>query len=213
MSRSNRFHLAAIVVILSAVIPCFVVVRAQSLAVDAVGTGKLVAWLSGLDFEASIDGKIRLTGQVVLSEEVVAFSTEGTARGFGVRGIVTLISEGWIGFAAEGRAADEEPIEIRGLVHARRKCLIPLQAGDVFIGVQYVVLVFRGESYSFCGEFSGTVEGALEPSETPGTIQLAGTAVIHLEGEPGGFPASIPLDHPALPPEFLQYVTELELGN
>jgi len=213
MSRANRTRIGAIAVIFFIVIPSVGAVRAQSFFADIVGTGKLVAWLSGLDFEASIEGEIWLTGQVVLGEEAIAFSTEGTARGFGVRGIVTLISEGWIGFSTEGRAADEEPIEIRGLVHARRKCLIPLQAGDVFVGVQYVVLVIRGESYSFCGEFSGTVEGALEPSETPGTIQLGGTAVIHLEGEPGGFPASIPLDHPALPPEFLQYVTELELGN
>ena len=213
MGRPKRMRLAAIIVILCTVIPSLGVVHAQLFVANVVGTGKLVAWLSGLDFEASIEGEIRLTGQLALGDEVVDFSAEGTARGFGVRGITTLISEGWIGFATEGRSAGDEPIEIRGLVHARRKSLIPLQAGDVFIGVQHVVLVFRGETHSFCGGFSGAVEGALEPPETPGTIQLGGTAAIHLEGEPGGFPESIPLDHPALPGDFLQYLTKLELRN
>ena len=211
MGRPNRIRLAAIVAVLCIVTPSLGAVHAQSFFADAVGTGKLVAWLSGLDFEASIEGEILLTGQVLLGEETLTFSTEGAARGFGVRGIVTLISEGWIGFATNGHTVGDEPIELRGLVHAQRKSLIPLQAGDVFVGVQYVVVVFRGASHSFCGEFSGSVEGELEPSETPGTIQLGGTAIIRLEGEPGGFPESIPLDHPALPPAFVQYLANLGL--
>ncbi len=147
----------------------------------------------------------------MLGGRSVGFSAEGSLFGLGVRGIVTLISEGWIGYVASGLAASDEPIEIRGLLYARRKSLIPLQAGDVFVGTQHAVIVFRGEAYSFCGEFSGTVEGALEPAETPGTIQLGGTGTVHLEAKPGGLPAPIPLDHPALTPEFLQYVAELGL--
>jgi hypothetical protein len=184
---------------------------AQPFSADVVGTGTLVAWLSGLELVASITGWIQLAGEAVLGGQSVGFSAEGTLRGFGVRGIVTLISEGWIGYVASGLAAGDEPIEIRGLLYARRKSLIPLKAGDVFVGAQHAVMVFRGEAHSFCGEFSGTVEGALEPAETPGTIQLGGTGTVHLDGEPGGLPASIPLDHPALTPEFLLYVAELGL--
>lgn len=185
---------------------------AQPFSADIVGTGTLVAWLSGLELVASITGWMQLAGEAVLGDRSVAFSAEGTVRGFGVRGIVTLISEGWIGYAASGFAANDEPIEIRGLLHARRKSLVPLQAGDVFVGTQRAVIVFRGEAhYYFSGGFSGAVEGGLEPAETPGTIQLGGTGAVHLAAGPGALPTSIPLDHPALTPEFLQYVAELGL--
>jgi hypothetical protein len=186
---------------------------AQAFSADVLGMGTLVAWLSGLELVASITGRIQLAGEALLGGRSVAFSAEGTLRGLGVRGVLTLISEGWIGYVASGFAASDEPIEIRGLLYARRKSLVPLKAGDVFVGAQHVVMVFRGEAHSFCGEFSGTVEGALEPAETPGTIQLGGTGTVHLDGDPGGLPASILLDHPALTPEFLQYVDELGLGT
>jgi hypothetical protein len=185
---------------------------APALSTDVVGTGMLVAWLSGLAFEASITAEIQLTGDVLLYGESVSFSIEGRACGFGVRGIVTLVSEGWVGYTAAGNTSEGEPIEIRGLLYVKRQSLVPLQANDIFVGVQHAVLLFRGKMHSFCGEFSGTVEGALEPSEMPGTIQLGGSATIQMEGDLGGFPATIPLDHPALPPEFLQYVAELDLG-
>jgi hypothetical protein len=186
---------------------------AQAFSADVVGTGTLIAWLSGLELVASITGRIQLTGEAMLGGQSVGFSAEGTVRGFGVRGIVTLISEGWIGYVASGFAANDEPIEISGLLYAMRKSLIPLRAGDVFVGAQHAVIVFRGEAHSFGGEFSGSVEGALQPSETPGTIQLGGTGTVHLEAKPGGLPTSILLDHPALTPEFLQYVAELGLGT
>lgn len=185
---------------------------AQPFSADVVGTGTLVAWLSGLELVASITGWIQLAGEAVLGGQSVGFSAEGTLRGFGVRGIVTLISEGWIGYVASGLAAGDEPIEIRGLLYARRKSLIPLQAGDVFVGAQHAMLLFRGAMHSYCGEFSGSAEGGLEPAEMPGTIQLRGTGTVHLEGEPGALPAAILLDHPALTPEFLQYVSELGFG-
>ena len=182
---------------------------AQVFSADVVGTGTLVAWLSGLELLASIAGRIQLTGEAELGGRTVAFLAEGALRGFGVRGLLTLISEGWIGFVAAGSTADDRRIEIRGLLHVRRKSLVPLQAGDVFGGSQHAVILFNGVTHSFNGEFLGTVEGGLEASETPGTIQLGGTGTVHLGGTPGGPPASIPLDHPALTPEFLQYVAEL----
>ena len=204
--RALAIGLAACIVVTFSGSTC-----AEPFFADVVGTGTLVAWLSGLELLASITGRIRLAGEAELGGESVSFSVDGTLHGFGVRGIVTLISEGWIGYVASGLAASDEPIEIRGLLHARRKSLVPLQAGDVFVGTQRAVIVFRGEAHSFCGEFSGTVEGGLEPAETPGTIQLSGAGTVHLEAKPGGLPASIPLDHPALTPEFLQYVAELGL--
>ncbi len=211
MSRSNLSRAAALavffVVFLSAVAACD-----DPLAADVSGSGTLVAWLSGLDFHATIGGELRLTGELLVGGEAVPFFAEGTLCGFGVRGIVTLISEGWIGYAAAGATATDEPIEIRGLLHARWKGLIPIQIGDVLVGEQLTIVDFRGEERSFVGEFSGTVEGGLAPSERPGTIQLSGSGTFHLTGAPGSFPGSIPLDHPDLPAEFLQYLSGLGIG-
>ena len=179
------------------------------------GAGTLVAWLSELEFHATIEGAIQLTGDVALDREVVSFSAEGTLHGFGVRGITTLISEGWVGYTAAGGSADGDPIEIRGPLYVKRKSLIPLRAGDVLVGVQCSVLLFRNEVRLYCGEFSGTAEGGLEPAEAPMTIQLGGTGTVRLEGEevpPDAWPpTAVPLDHPALPLDFIRYVTGLAL--
>jgi hypothetical protein len=189
---------------------------AQAFSADAVGTGTLVAWLSGLEFHATIAGGIQLAGEVALDGEAVSFNAEGTLCGFGVRGITTLISEGWVGYTAAGQTVDREPIEIRGLLYVKRKSLVPLQAGDLFVGAQRAVIDFGGEAFPFLGAFSGTAEGSLEPAETPMTIQLGGTGTVRLEGEEASpdaqLPSAIPLDHPALPLEFLRYVAGLDLG-
>jgi hypothetical protein len=211
MTRSCRTRSGAILFVVAVATTISWGASAQSFSADAFGAGTLVAWLSGLELAASIEGKIHLAGEAALDGRSVPFSAEGTLLGFGVRGITTLISQGWIGYEAAGHSTDGEPIEIRGLLYAWRRTLIALRAGDAFVGAHRTVVVFAGEAHSFRGEFSGTVEGGLEPAETPGTIRLDGTGTVHLEGEPGESPASIPLDHPALTPEFLQYVTELGL--
>jgi len=212
MSRSIPFRAAAILAILFVAFLSSVAAFDEPLAANVRGSGTLVAWIFGLDFHATIAGELRLSGELLVDDEAVPFSAEGTLRGFGVRSIVTLISEGWVVYAAAGTAATGEPIEVRGLLHARRKSLIPLQAGDVFVGAQFAVVDLRGKERSFVGEFSGAVDGGLAPSDRPGTIQLNGIGTFRLTGEPGPFPGSIPLDHSDLPVEFLRYVAELKLG-
>lgn len=214
MRRSTLIRCAALVAV-ALVGPFFQSACAQAFSSDVVGTGTLVAWLSGLEFHATIEGEIQLTGDAALDGDALSFTAEGGFRGFGIRGITTLVSEGWIGYAAAGKTDDGEPIEIRGLLYAWWKSLIPLQAGEVFVGTHCTVLLFKGETRSYCGEFSGTAAGDLEPAETPMTIQFGGTGTVLLEGEEGPPdarpPAAIPLDHPALPLEFLQYVAGLDL--
>jgi len=197
-------------------VPFFQSACVQAFSADAVGTGTLVARLSGLEFHATIAGGIQWVGEAAFDGEAVSFTAEGGFRGFGVSGITTLISEGWVGYTAAGRTAENEPIGIRGLLYAKWKSLVPLQAGDLFVGVQRAVIEFGGEAFSFFGAFSGTAEGGLEPAETPMTIQLGGTGTVRLEGEEASSdawpPSAIPLDHPALPLEFLQYVAGLDLS-
>ncbi len=214
--RRRTFIRCGVLVAVAVAVPFFQGAYAQSFKADVTGPGTLVAWLSGLEILATISGEVHIEGEAALDGETVPFSAEGTLCGFGVRGITTLISEGWVGYAAAGRSADGEPIEIRGLLYARRKSLIPLQAGDVFVGTQRAVVELGGEAFPFFGAFSGTVEGGLEPAETPMTIQLGGEGTVRLEGEevlPDARPPSaIPLDHPALPLEFFRYVAGLDLG-
>jgi len=214
MGRSNAisFSLISTALIVVALSWCGI---GQSLAVDLEATGTVVAWVAGIGFQATISGGLSLAGEVVLAGETVPFSAEGSFLGFGVRDILTLITEGWFGLDALGQTSAGEPIEIHALLHARRKSLIPLRAGDVFLGEQQSVVLFRDGVHPFCGGLSGTAEGGLEPSDRPGTIQLGGTGIVCLTGDPRveDSPIAIPLDDPALPPDFLQYLAELGFGG
>jgi hypothetical protein len=188
---------------------------ARVITADAEATGTLVARLSALDITATLTGELQWTGEAVLGAHPVGFSATGTFDGLGVRGILTTISEAWAGFAATGSTAGGEPVELRGLLYVKRKSVVPLQAGELFVGPHYTEFLVAGEAHSFCGEFSGTAAGALEPAEHPMTIQLGGTGSLHLLGEAmppsGEFPVAIPLHHPALTHQFLQYVAALNL--
>jgi len=206
MPRTTKLALAAALII---GLLGFSNAGVYALSANAVGTGTLVAWLSDVGLEAWIRGEIELAGTDVVGDETVSFSARGTFLGFGVRRFASFVSEGWIGYEASGDAADGQPIEIRGLLYARRESLVPLQSGAVLAGSHRGAIRFRDEEFPFCGAFSGTVEGGLEPAETWGTIQLGGTGTAHLGEGPS---APIPLDHPALPTEFIEYVARLDLG-
>jgi len=181
---------------------------------DATGEGTLVAWLAGLDFEGEIDGTIRIEGEFALDGgEPIPFFAEGTLRGFGVSGIVTAVTEGWIGYTAEGRAGEGESVEIRGLLYTSRISVVPLQADAAFIGAHRAHIACGDAMHTVSGEFSGVVEGGMEPAETPGRIQFGGSGMIHFDDESVSEAPPIPLDHPALPEEFLKYLAELGFGT
>jgi len=186
-------------------------VSGGAFSVDLAASGTLDAWISGWDLVASIEGEIRLTGAILVDGRLVRLEAEGDLFGFGVRGITTIASEGWLGYTAQGATADGEPIEICGLLYGKRETLLPLRAGDLLVGVHRAAIRFRNETHRFCGAFSGTVDGGLEPAETWGTIQFSGTGVARLDDDPAAA-QTIPLDHPALPIEFLEYVARLDLG-
>ena len=186
---------------------------AGTFSAGATGEGTLIAWLAGLDFEGEIDGTIRLEGELAPDAgEAVPFCAEGTLRGFGVSGIVTALTEGWIGYKVEGHADNGEPIEIRGLLYTSRISVVPLQADAAFIGTHRARILFDGAAHAVFGEFSGSVRGAAEPADRPGTIQFGGSGTIGFDGETGVEATPIPLDHPALPAEFLRYLAELGFG-
>ncbi len=214
MGRSNRIQTVAVLVICSLALFFAQATIAQELTGEAVGMGTVAAWLSGLGFEATLSGDIQWIGDALLGGHVVSFSADGVFDGFARRDILTLTSEGWIAYEASGVAENGEPIEIRGLLHTCWQSLLALQAGEIIVGQHHAVIASKGETCLFSGEFSGTAEGALEPSDTPGVIRFCGTATVHFEGIARGETASgkIPLDHPSLPAEFLQYVAELDLG-
>jgi len=186
---------------------------ASTFSAGIVAEGTLVAWLSGPDLEATIDGILRLTGIVEVDGESLAFSSEGTFRGFGIRGIVAWTNEGWIGYETAGHTVDGEALEVCGLLYVRWMGLVALKAGTALPGAQRAVVVLRNGRPSFCGAFTGSVEGAFESPETPGTIQLGGAGVVRLSGSSECDQPQIPLDHPALPTAFLEYIGSLDLGG
>lgn len=202
-----------LVVVLSTAILCSVIAWSQTISVDGEGMGTLVAVLSESGFTASLQGGVQWTGEAAAGETREWFSAEGNFRGIGVRSILSLLSEAWLAYSAEGSTADGTPAAIWGLLHFKRVALIPLQAGDLVVGTHYTLLDLGGETYAHTGEFLATATGEIVPSEAPLTLRLVGTASVHLSGGlvdlTDELLATVPLDHPALTPEFLQYVEGL----
>ncbi|MGB2983767.1 MAG: hypothetical protein WBC63_07925, partial [Candidatus Bipolaricaulia bacterium] len=156
MKAPSSISLRAIGVFVSGVAMFALSVLASPFSGEALGTGKILARFSGLEISATLSGGIEWTGEAVLGDEVVRFSAQGTFSGVGLRGIVSMISEGWIGYSASRSTASGESIEIRGLLHLRWKSVIALKAGDSVVGSQYTVLLFGGRAQAFAGEFTGS---------------------------------------------------------
>jgi len=205
-SLSNHHLLLAALLVVTIAFSAF----GGGISADAVGTGTLVAWLSGFDLEGAIEGTIRLEGELATDEgEMFPFEVEGTLRGFGVSGILTSLTEGWIGFEAEGRTDDGEAILVFGLLYTSRISVVPLEADAMFVGTYRANVTLGDARHSFSGDFTGSVDGGVEEAETPGTIQFGGSGAIRLDGEVGDAMPPTPLDRSALPEGFLRYLAEL----
>ena len=185
----------------------------RAFSAEAVGTGTVAARISGLEITATLSGELHWKGEAVLGGRSTRFSASGTFSGVGVRGITTLITEGWVACSLSGRTNDGEAIEIRGLLYVRRKSIVALAADEPIIGFLYTVLLVGDSAHAFAGEFAGTAQGQLEPADTTMTIQLGGTAIVHLAADVkaavGELPASISIAHPALGSRMLQLIDEL----
>jgi hypothetical protein len=195
------------------VLLCSCVAWSQTLSVDGEGVGTVIASLSEFGFTASLEGEVEWIGEAVLGERRVWFSAEGAFRGIGVRSILSLVSEAWLACSATGSTSDGAPAAIRSLLYLKRVALIPLQAGDLVVGVHYTLLTLGDEEQAFTGGFVGTATGTLKPADTPLTIQLDGTGSVHLTGEmvepTDELLGTVPLNHPALTPDFLDYIIAL----
>jgi len=174
-----------------------------------------MARLSGPDVLTSFEGPLELEGSIDSGESSISFSAEGAFRWVGVWSILTLISEVWVAFDATGQSAMGDDVEVYGLLYTTRKSLVPLPKGVLLSGVHYTDVWIEGTQRHYTGTISGIVDGGFEPADLPMTVQLTGTGVFHLTGdaapaeECGTPPPEIPLDHPILSEDFLQYLGRL----
>jgi hypothetical protein len=213
MRTTRVIRLRSTVIALFTLAVCSFGVCANTFSAEAVGAGTLVARFVGLEISATLAGEVDWTGEAVLNGRPVRFSARGTFNGFGIRGITTMITEGWVSCSLSGSADDGEAVEICGLLYVKRKSVVALAADEPIIGLQYTVLLVGDSAHAFYGDFTGTAQGQLEPADAAMTIQLGGAAIVHLTAEAespvGELPASIPFDHPALSPEMLQHIDDL----
>jgi len=196
---------------------CFLMVLSASLFAGSLSIqldvgGGLDVWLDGLLFSASIDGDVDLVGDVPFEDDMVWISATGSVTGIGFYSPLELVTGGWILMTAVGQADGGESVIFRSLLYASRHSLVPLQAGDLFEGIHHTVIQIRGVADVYWGEFAGTVTGGLAPSETEGTIRLAGSGSFCLSGErvpeasADDYPWTIPLSDPNLTEAFLQTI-------
>jgi len=185
----------------------------QTLSVDGGGEGIVLVGLSEFGLSASLEGPAQWAGEVAHDDEPTTFSAEGTFRGFGVHDLLTNVTEAWLVYSAIGETGLGTSIDIRGLLHVKSESLIPLKAGDRVVGIHYTLLDLGGEVLGFVGEFEAAAAGEVVPGDAPLSLRLIGSASVHLAAEAielsDEIAASIPLDHPALPAGFLDYITAL----
>jgi len=214
MTRWSRSHLPCL--LFAAICAACAVTGgvARTVSGDATGLATLVAWFVGIELHATIAGEMQISGEISGDGAPVAFCAEGTLRGYGLQRIATLVTDGWIGYVAEGHTAQDEPIDVRGLLYVHLEGIRPLVSGELASERHVVRMSVGGETVVFFGEMTGTVQGALERPDCPGRLQLAGSGTVWLEGvqRPDPLPEPIPLDHPALPADFLLYLAELGFG-
>ena len=198
------------------IVPCLLAATPETkLDCEVHAGGTITARLSGLDVLTSFEGPLELEGSIDCGESSMPFLAEGSFRWVGVWNILTLISEVWVAFDAAGQSSMSDDVEIRGLLYTTRKSLVPLPKGVLLSGVHYTDVWIEGARRRYTGTISGIVDGGFEPADLPMTVQLTGTGVFHLTGdaspteECGTPPPEIPLNHPILSQDFLQYLGRL----
>ncbi|MBU0595483.1 hypothetical protein KJ567_02200 [Candidatus Bipolaricaulota bacterium] len=200
-------------VVACVILLCSCVARSKTLSVDGEGEGIVLVGLSEFGLSASLEGPAQWSGEVTRDENATWLSAEGTFRGFGVHNLLTSVTEAWLVYSAVGETAEGARTEIRGLLYLRNSTLIPLKTGDLVVGSHYALLDLGGETYAYVGEFLATAAGEITPGQEPLSLQLVGTASVHLSGRrvelTDELVATLPLNHPALMPEFLEYVEAL----
>ena len=175
--------------------------------------GTLDARLLDGAFAATLAGSLEWIGEILVDEETVFFSTRGAFLGEGRRGLLTLVSEAWLGFTSSGEAIDGRPIELRGLLYLRRKTLLPLRAGEAIVGTYLATVLLEGKVHSLQGAFVGNAAGDLAPSGTPGTLRMVGVGEARIEGAFvegfGELPEPVEAGLGFLSSEFLTYLDAL----
>jgi len=190
---------------------------AQSLEAQATASGVLVAHLHETEFTAILEGTIEWSGEAALGHQTTSFTTTGTFRGIGRRGLLTFVSEAWIGYSSQGETASGKPMELTGLLYLMRKTLLPLQAGETVTGWQIVVLRIGDETTWYEGVYSGSAAGTLVPPDMPGTLQLEGSGELWIRSAEvtpiTQLAGSVPLGDGFLEPDFLGFLESLLLDD
>lgn len=154
-------------------------------SMEGVGTasGNVVLWFSGQNVTATFDSTFALSGQLLIADEAIPFSTYGWARGAGNGNSATLDLEAWATFAATGTTEAGEAISVQGGL-----TLFSLSAdagGSSGSGTgEFFATVFIGEhQYHVLGSAEGTASGSLVIPEDPLSMELAGDGIFNLNGE------------------------------
>ena len=204
-------------VVASVTVMCSCAVWSQTLTVDGEGAGTVLVGLSEFGLSASLEGPAQWSGEVAREANTTCFSAEGSFRGFGVHNLLTSVTEAWLVYSAVGETAGGARAEIRGLLYLKSATLIPLRTGDLVAGAHHTRLDLEGEPFAYVGEFLAAAAGGIVQGEEPLSLQLIGSASVHLAGEEVELSdellAAVPLDHPALTAEFLEYVESVWMSH
>ena len=152
---------------------------------DGQGTavGNAVLWFSGTSVTATFEGTFTLTGQLVLADTVIPFSTSGWARGAGSGDTATLDVEAWATFAASGSTeAGEEIVVQGGLTFSGLSADASESSGSV-AGDFFATVFIGDQQYYAQGSADGSATGMFVVPEDPLSMELAGEGFFNFSSE------------------------------
>lgn len=156
---------------------------ADSLEGQGTAAGNAVLWFSGTSATGTFDGTFALSGQLILADGILPFSTSGWARGAGSGDTATMDIEAWATFAARGMTEAGEEIIVQGGLTLSG--LTAGASGSSGSGTgDFVATIFiGGQQYTAQGSADGSATGDFVIPADPLSMELAGEGVFALTGE------------------------------
>lgn len=154
-------------------------------SMDGQGTavGSAVLWFSGTSATATFEGTFALTGQLMLSDEVIPFSSSGWTQGAGSGDTVTLDIEAWATFAASGSTEAGDDIVVQGGLTLAGLSAETSGSSGSGTGDFFATIFIGDQQYYAQGSADGSVTGMFVVPEDPLSMELAGGGLFNLSGE------------------------------
>jgi hypothetical protein len=180
---------------------------ADSFRADATATGTVVLWFAGQEVTAHVRASVAVSGTLVLGDMSTPFSLTGRASGSGDGNTNTLAVDGWIALRGEGETESGVPLSIQGGISIDALGEGTTSTAGQGSGHFYLIITAPDSRWIVEGDAVGSASGAFVVPDDPYSMQMQGSGVFTLSGEPREWS---PVGDTALPDWPAELLEELE---